>query len=111
MSCCIDEFFKQVNLHPQVYFFGKTGCKYCKLLENELASMGVPFCKYELDTSQETYSEQAQHLMQITGMKTFPMLYIGQNLVGGYDSFKQLVFTNKFEELLNVIGINIDSIF
>lgn len=88
-----------------IYFYGKEGCVWCERLEGQLSMMELPYKKIMVQP------DECVKIKQVTGMNTFPMLYIGETLIGGYTEFNQLVLTNKLEDLLIKNGLSIDSLF
>lgn len=105
----IDEFFESCK--NTVFFISKDGCKYCKMLEMELNNMSIPFNKLTLDSQSDSYTDSIEYLKKKTDCKTFPMLYIGEQFVGGYSDFMQKRLSNEIEEMLNVINIKVESDF
>jgi glutaredoxin len=77
-------------------------------LEKELDEMNVPYQKHAIDMSNTCILEE---LKLATGMRTFPMLYIGDEKIGGYTEFRSLRIIGTLEEKLNTIGIKLDSQF
>ena len=86
-----------------IYFFSKDGCRYCSALSALLIELGLPY--RAIKVSDKEKATVANH----TGMKTFPMLFFGNELIGGYDNFCQLVNFNSqlLEQKLNANNINV----
>lgn len=62
-------------------------CPYCKMAENLLRSKGVAEIeKIRIDVDPEQRSE----MMDKTGRRTVPQIYIGDRHVGGYDDLARL---------------------
>jgi glutaredoxin len=74
-----------------VFFFSKTGCKYCVALEEDMLKSGTEFVKYTA-----TDQSEAEEIKKVTGQNTFPILYINKLLVGGYTNYLTLAITNQF---------------
>ncbi|MEY2517581.1 MAG: glutaredoxin 3 [bacterium] len=55
-------------------------CTMCGSVENLLNVRDIPYEKIIVDED----SEQSRELMSRTGMQTFPQVFIGSLLVGGY---------------------------
>ena len=95
-----------------IFLFSKVDCPFCDRLEAELSSLAVPFYKYVLDSEDHNYTESASALKDKTGMKTFPMLYFGKQLVGGYSDFMAIAISiDKLNDQLESIGIKIENDF
>jgi len=84
-----------------ILFYAKENCIFCTSLEADLKSLGLPYIK------KYPNPEDIPVLKQVTGMSTFPMLFFGSNLIGGYQEFNSLVMTNQLNEKLKEIGINV----
>lgn len=62
-------------------------CPYCKMAENLLRAKGVQDIeKIRIDLE----PEQRAEMMDKTGRRTVPQIYIGEKHVGGYDDLTQL---------------------
>lgn len=62
-------------------------CPYCKMAENLLRSKGVAEIeKIRIDLDPEQRSE----MMDKTGRRTVPQIFIGDRHVGGYDDLARL---------------------
>ena len=71
---------------------------YCKMAENLLRSKGVEnieVIRVDLDSAQRII------MMERTGRRTVPQIYIGEKHVGGYDDLAQLDRKGELVVLLN----------
>lgn len=107
----IDHIFEKEQKANGVYYFAKNGCPYCDRLAQELHNRSIPNTKYLLDPNDANYDCVASALKNKTGMKTFPMLYFGKNMVGGYSDFHTLCMTNGLHKKLKEIGIKVTEDF
>jgi len=80
-------------------FYSKEGCIYCASLESDLKSMCIPY------TKKVPCPEDIAALKVKTGMSTFPMIFIGEECIGGYKDFNHMVMTNTLGEKLNAHNI------
>ncbi len=71
-------------------------CPYCVMAERLLVSKGVAIEKVRIDLDPEKRGE----MMQLTGRRTVPQIYIGDTHVGGYDDLAALDQAGKLDELL-----------
>lgn len=72
-------------------------CPYCMRAEMLLKQRGVEDIeKIRIDTD----PEQRVAMMERTGRRTVPQIYIGDTHVGGYDDLAALDRANKLTELL-----------
>jgi len=72
---------------PKVIMYCTAVCPYCVAAERLLVSKGVSEIekiRIDLDPSQKTT------MMEKTGRRTVPQIYIGQTHVGGYDDLAKL---------------------
>ena len=72
-------------------------CPYCKMAESLLRSKGVQEIeKIRIDLE----PDQRGEMMNKTGRRTVPQIYIGDIHVGGYDDLAQLDRKGELTELL-----------
>jgi glutaredoxin 3 len=72
-------------------------CPYCQMAERLLRSKGVAAIdKIRVDLEPERRVE----MMEKTGRRTVPQIYIGETHVGGYDDLAALDRAGRLDELL-----------
>jgi len=72
-------------------------CPYCQMAERLLTSKGVAAVeKIRVDLEPARRAE----MMERTGRRTVPQIYIGETHVGGYDELAALDRAGKLDELL-----------
>ncbi|MBK6617518.1 MAG: glutaredoxin 3 [Nitrosomonas sp.] len=72
---------------PKVIMYVSGFCPYCTMAEKLLRARGVEEIeKIRVDLQ----PEQRMEMMQKTGRRTVPQIYIGQTHVGGYDDLALL---------------------
>jgi glutaredoxin 3 len=72
-------------------------CPYCQMAERLLAQKGVSTIeKIRVDLDPARRAE----MMERTGRRTVPQIYIGETHVGGYDELAALERAGKLDELL-----------
>ncbi len=72
-------------------------CPYCKMAENLLRAKGVENIeKIRIDLEPKLRME----MMDKTGRRTVPQIYIGEKHVGGYDDLTQLEREGELSALL-----------
>lgn len=72
-------------------------CPYCVMAERLLKSKGVDNIeKIRVDLQ----PEQRAEMMQKTGRRTVPQIYIGDTHVGGFDDLSALEHAGKLDSLL-----------
>lgn len=72
-------------------------CPYCQMAERLLTAKGVAAIeKVRIDLQPERRAE----MMEKTGRRTVPQIYVGETHVGGYDDLAALDRAGKLDELL-----------
>ena len=81
-----------------VKMYSTGACPYCQMAERLLASKGVVAIeKIRVDLDPVKRNE----MMERTGRRTVPQIYIGETHVGGYDDLAALDRAGKLDELLH----------
>ena len=81
----------------RVLMYSTGVCPYCVMAERLLTSKGVQDIeKIRVDLQ----PEQRAEMMQKTGRRTVPQIYIGDTYVGGFDDLSKLEHDGKLDALL-----------
>jgi glutaredoxin 3 len=81
----------------RVVMYSTAVCPYCVMAERLLKSKGVEQIeKIRVDLQ----PEQRAEMMQKTGRRTVPQIYIGDTHVGGFDDLSALDHAGKLDPLL-----------
>lgn len=81
----------------RVVMYSTAVCPYCVMAERLLKSKGVENIeKIRVDLQ----PEQRAEMMQKTGRRTVPQIYIGDTHVGGFDDLSALDHAGKLDPLL-----------
>jgi len=84
----------------QVKMYSTGVCPYCIMAERLLMSKGVETIeKIRVDLD----PQQRELMMQQTGRRTVPQIYIGEHHVGGFDDLTVLDRSGKLDELLRPV--------
>ena len=75
-------------------------CPYCQMAERLLRSKGADIEKVRVDLEPQRRTE----MMEKTGRRTVPQIYIGETHVGGYDELAALDRAGKLDPLLQSAG-------
>lgn len=75
-------------------------CPYCLMAERLLRSKGVDIEKVRVDLEPQRRME----MMEKTGRRTVPQIYVGETHVGGYDELAALDRAGKLDPLLQSAG-------
>ena len=81
-----------------VVIYSKENCPYCVMAKNLLTKKGVTAIeeiRIDLDPTKRDY------MIEITGRKTVPQIFIGETHVGGFDDLSALSHAGKLDALLN----------
>lgn len=82
---------------PTITMYTTAVCPYCTNAERLLASKGVKeINKIRIDLQ----PEQRAEMMQRTGRRTVPQIYIGDRHVGGFDDLRALDLAGGLDPLL-----------
>lgn len=82
---------------PKVVMYSTVVCPYCQMAERLLRERGVADIeKILIDREPERRVE----MMEKTGRRTVPQIYIGDTHVGGYDDLSALDRAGKLQPLL-----------
>ncbi len=82
---------------PEVYMYSTRICPYCMRAERLLIQKGVvQVRKILIDEN----PQQMTKMMEITGRRTVPQIFIGERHVGGYDDLVELDLDGELDPLL-----------
>ena len=82
---------------PAIKMYCTEVCPYCQMAERLLVKKGVTAIeKIRVDL----HPEQRAHMMEITGRRTVPQIFIGDRHVGGFDDLSALDAAGELEPLL-----------
>ncbi|HEX4842986.1 MAG TPA: glutaredoxin 3 [Limnobacter sp.] len=86
------------NTHAPVRMYTSAVCPYCQRAERLLAERGVQHIeKIRIDLD----PDQKMKMMEETGRRTVPQIYIGDTHVGGFDDLAALDRAGQLVPLLN----------
>jgi glutaredoxin 3 len=87
----------KATMKPRVTMYTTAYCGYCRRAERLLAAKGIT----DIDEIRvDVDPEQRAAMMQRTGRRTVPQIYIGERHVGGYDELAALDRAGKLNALL-----------
>ncbi len=81
-----------------IVMYTTSTCPYCHAAENLLKSRGVKeisFIRVDLDP------QKRSEMMERSGRRSVPQIYIGEHHVGGFDDLQTLDQSGKLNHLLN----------
>ena len=83
-------------MNNPVIMYSTAVCPFCVMADRLLTSKGVEIEKIRVDQ----FPERRQEMMQRTGRRTVPQIFIGDTHVGGYDDLYALERAGKLDLLL-----------
>jgi glutaredoxin 3 len=81
---------------PQVTIYTTTACPYCVQAKRLLTHKGVPYT--EIDVTGDP--QRRQEMMQASGRRTVPQIFIGEQAIGGFDELYALEQDGELDALL-----------
>ena len=83
----------------RIIMYSTKFCPYCVMAEKLLRSKGVKEIeKIRIDLEPDRRAE----MLEKTGRRTVPQIYIGETYIGGYDDLSALNRNNGLVKLLNI---------
>lgn len=84
--------------------YSKTYCPYCSDVKDLMKQLNVDAKIIELDTIADGDDVQAA-LMEVSGMRTVPQVFVGGELIGGCDDTLAAYRSGTLEKLLKKAGV------
>lgn len=79
-----------------VVVYTKRWCGYCEWARRLLAQRGVPFTEIDVTSDRALHSE----MMERSGRRTVPQIFIGGESIGGYDDLAALDRSGRLDAML-----------
>ncbi len=76
--------------------YSKVPCPYCVAAKNFLKDKGIEFLEKDLTDE----PNEMMRLKNETGWRTFPMIFINDKMIGGYQDLKALDESGELDKLL-----------
>ncbi|MDP2405844.1 MAG: glutaredoxin 3 [Hydrogenophaga sp.] len=83
-----------------ITLYSAQGCGYCSAAESLLRRKGVTQW-HKIDVDQEP--GMLEKMIQLTGRRTVPQIFIGPDHVGGFDDLLSLEKGGKLDDLLSAL--------
>jgi glutaredoxin 3 len=81
---------------PKIVMYATDWCPYCRMAQRLLEGKGVAFETVPVDEQPQRRKE----MMERSGRRTVPQIFIGDYHVGGYDDLAELDRAQKLDPLL-----------
>jgi glutaredoxin 3 len=85
-----------MTTQADIVIYTAENCPYCVRATELLDSKKLQYTKISIDKD----DKQRQEMMQKSGRRTVPQIFIKGQSIGGYDDLYALVKANKLDELL-----------
>ncbi len=85
---------------PQIVMYSTTWCGYCQRARGLLARKGVEVREIKVDEE----PEQRETMIERSGRRTVPQIFIGDRHIGGYDDLAALDRAGDLDKLLTGSG-------
>lgn len=85
---------------PRVWMYCTRICPYCQMADRLLRRKGVEAEKVQVDDM----PQRREEMMQITGRRTVPQIFIGDSHVGGFQELAALDRAGALNQLLQGAG-------
>lgn len=83
---------------PPVVLYGTRFCSFCLAARRLLEEKGITFEDISVDTDLDLRLE----IMEKSGQRTVPQIWVGSIHVGGYSDLKALETSGDLDELLSI---------
>jgi alkyl hydroperoxide reductase subunit F len=81
---------------PKIEIYTKTWCPYCRRAKAMLKSLGLDYTDYDITDNEELQQEMVER----SGKKTIPQIFINDEKIGGYDNLIELVSSGGLDDLI-----------
>ena len=83
----------------KIVVFSKTHCPYCRRAKEAITQLTPQFSVVELDVVRDGAEQQAA-LLELTGQKTVPNVFVNGKSIGGCDSTLAAIASGEFQKLI-----------
>lgn len=88
--------------------YSKDGCGYCVQAKKFLNEHSIPFTEIKLESTDINYADKRDCLFDTFGHRSFPVILIGNALIGGYTELIHSHDTLQLHKLCQDIGISLN---
>lgn len=81
---------------PKVIIYTSANCGYCNMAKQLLSNKNVEFTETRIDTDPEL----RQQVIEKSGQRTVPQIFINDKPIGGFDDLKALDNSGELNKLL-----------
>lgn len=84
-------------MSAKVEIYGTSNCKKCVNIRDFLDNKKIKYIEYQIDLM----PQEKNRMIQRSGLKYYPQVYINNEYIGGEDELMLLEFTRELDQLLN----------
>jgi len=81
---------------PKIEIYTKVWCPYCRRAKAMLKSLGLDYTDYDITDNEELQQE----MLERSGKKSIPQIFINEEKIGGYDNLIELVSSGGLDDLI-----------
>ena len=89
----------------KIIIYSKPGCPYCKKAKNALQHLKLPYKEISLNPEDADYINRRDALFQYYNHNSYPIIIIGDKVVGGYTELVNAYETLKLHKMCRDIGL------
>lgn len=86
-----------------IVIYSKESCTYCRKSKEFLSNKGIGYTTIEMDKMDpQEYSTKRDEMVEKTGQKTIPWIFVGDKFIGGYSELVNSYSTYQLHKLLDI---------
>lgn len=85
-----------MNSTPQIVIYSKEYCPYCRMARQLLDNKGVDYQLIDIEGKHEL----RDRMIERSGRRTVPQIFVGEHHVGGFDDLNALERKGRLDDLL-----------
>jgi glutaredoxin 3 len=85
--------------HPTIKIYSTQFCGYCVAAERLFKSKSLDYELIKVDEDPAMF----EHMMEVTGRRSVPQIFIGDHHVGGFDDLTSINQTGELDNLLQSV--------
>lgn len=85
---------------PDVKIYTTRVCPYCVAAKRLLSARGIPYQEEDVTAN----DAKRAWLVEATGRRTVPQIFIGETAIGGYDDLSALDQSGRLAEMMNTVS-------
>jgi len=86
-----------MNSTPQIVIYSKEYCPYCRMARQLLDNKGVDYQLIDIEGKHEL----RDRMIELSGRRTVPQIFVGEHHVGGFDDLNALERKGRLDDLLS----------